>query len=127
MSPRTACHRSSSFETHKVRYTALAIAAVSAASLPGQGSRTALTPGTIAITHVNVVPMTSDTVLADRSVLVRDGRIVEVQPSTTLRVPAGARVIDGRGRYLVPGFADRTPISIPTRSCRTRSRPMSWA
>jgi len=89
-----------------LRYTALVLAAVSAASLPGQGSRTALTPGTIAITHVNVVPMTSDTVLADRSVLVRDGRIVEVQPASALRVPAGARVIDGRGRFLVPGFAD---------------------
>ena len=38
--------------------------------------------------------------------LVRDGRIAAIGPSRSVRVPAGARRIDGRGKYLIPGLAD---------------------
>lgn len=69
-------------------------------------SRTALTPGTLAITGVTVLPMTRDTALADHTVLVRDGRIVAVGPRARVAVPRGARRIDGRGRWLIPGLAD---------------------
>src|SRR5688572_1146946 len=37
-------------------------------------------------------------------VLVRDGRIVQVAPQ--IAVPAGARVIDGAGKTLLPGLID---------------------
>ena len=50
--------------------------------------------------------MTRDTALARHTVLVRDGRIVAVGPVARVAVPRGARRIDGRGRWLVPGFAD---------------------
>jgi imidazolonepropionase-like amidohydrolase len=70
------------------------------------GSRGALTKGTFAITDVAVIPMTADTVLAGSTVVVRDGRIAEIGPSRRVRVPAGARRIDGRGKYLIPGLAD---------------------
>ena len=80
------------------------------AALPARGaaqtSRTALASGTIAITDVAVIPMTSDTVLRGSTVVVRDGRIAEVGPSTRVAIPGGARRIDGRGRYLIPGLAD---------------------
>jgi imidazolonepropionase-like amidohydrolase len=46
-----------------------------------------------------------DRVAEHRSVVVRDGVIAEVGASD-LGVPAGARVIDGRGRTLLPGFID---------------------
>jgi imidazolonepropionase-like amidohydrolase/glyoxylase-like metal-dependent hydrolase (beta-lactamase superfamily II) len=69
-------------------------------------SRTPLVPGTFALTRVNVIPMTSDTVLHHMTVLVRDGRIVALGPSGKVRMPRGARTIDGRGKYLVPGLAD---------------------
>ncbi|HEX9936133.1 MAG TPA: amidohydrolase family protein, partial [Longimicrobium sp.] len=42
----------------------------------------------------------------DATVLVRDGRIAAVGPAARVRVPAGTRQIDGRGRFLVPGLAD---------------------
>ncbi|HEU4557944.1 MAG TPA: amidohydrolase family protein, partial [Longimicrobium sp.] len=72
-----------------------------------QASRGALARGTFAITHVSVVPMTgSSTVLADATVLVRDGRIAAVGPAARVRLPAGTRQIDGRGKWLVPGLAD---------------------
>ena len=77
-----------------------------ASTLPAQGSRGALTPGTTAITGVTVVPMTSDTLLRDATVLVRDGRIVAVGATRNVSVPSGARRVDGRGKYLIPGLAD---------------------
>ncbi len=76
------------------------------ASLDAQASRTPLTRGTIAITHVSVIPMTSDTVLRDHTVIIRDGRIASVQRARDARIGADARVIDGTGKYLAPGFAD---------------------
>ena len=74
--------------------------------LQGQASRGALSPGTFAITGVSVIPMTRDTVIRDATVVVKDGRIASVDASGTVRVPAGARRIDGRGKYLIPGLAD---------------------
>ncbi|HET8623057.1 MAG TPA: amidohydrolase family protein, partial [Gemmatimonadales bacterium] len=53
-----------------------------------------------------VIPMTRDTVLAASTVVVRDGRIAAIGPSRTVKVPSGARRIDGRGKYLIPGLAD---------------------
>lgn len=38
------------------------------------------------------------------TVLVEDGRIVRVGPG--LKPPAGVRIIDGRGKALLPGFFD---------------------
>ncbi len=71
-----------------------------------QASRTALAKGTFAITEVTVVPMTSDTLLAGSTVLVRDGRIAAVGPSGSVKLPKDARRVDGKGRYLIPGLAD---------------------
>ncbi len=61
-------------------------------------------PPPVLFRHVNVVPMDRARVLADRSVLVVDGRIAAI--GRELDAPAEARVIDGRGRYLMPGLAD---------------------
>jgi imidazolonepropionase-like amidohydrolase len=44
--------------------------------------------------------------LADRAVLARDGKIAAIGPAGTVKAPAGARVIDGRGKTLVPGIWD---------------------
>jgi imidazolonepropionase-like amidohydrolase len=61
----------------------------------------------IAITHAAVVPMTRDAlVLPDHTVVVANGRIVVIGPSNSTPVPAGARQIDGRGKFLIPGLAD---------------------
>ena len=58
---------------------------------------------TIAITGARVHTMTGP-VLEDATVLIRDGRIAAV--GRDVGVPAGARVIDGRGRTVTPGFMD---------------------
>jgi imidazolonepropionase-like amidohydrolase/glyoxylase-like metal-dependent hydrolase (beta-lactamase superfamily II) len=84
----------------------IAVPGAAAAQQPAAASRSALAAGVTAIMGVSVIPMTRDTVLRDQTVLVRDGRIADVGPSGRVRVPQGARRIDGRGRYLVPGLAD---------------------
>ena len=59
-----------------------------------------------AFVGVNVVPMDRDTVLADHTVLVRNGRITALGPRARTAIPAGARRIDGTGKWLIPGLAD---------------------
>ncbi len=89
------------------RLTTLILLAASAIqSADAQASRGAVARGTIAITNVNVVPMTRDTVIRDATVIVRDGRIAAVGASARVNVPTGATRVDGRGKYLIPGLAD---------------------
>ena len=85
---------------------ALIAAPLAAQDPPPNPSRGHLASGTWAIVGANVIPMTSDTVLRDATVLVRDGRIVAVGPSGAVEVPSGAGRIMARGRYLIPGLAD---------------------
>lgn len=59
-----------------------------------------------AFEHVNVIPMDTERVLADQTVIVRDGRIVALGPAAATPVPAGATRVDGRGKYLIPGLAE---------------------
>lgn len=60
----------------------------------------------VAFTNVNVVPMDSERVLRDQTVVVRGAEIVEVGPAAKVKVPAGALRVDGRGKYLMPGLAE---------------------
>ena len=60
----------------------------------------------VAITDVTIVDVTDGRLVRNRTVIIRDGRIVSVGRPTDVSIPAGADVVDGRGRYLVPGLAD---------------------
>jgi hypothetical protein len=59
-----------------------------------------------AFVHVNLVPMTEETVVKDQAVLIRGRKIVAIGPSSDLVIPKGALVVDGAGAYLMPGLAD---------------------
>ncbi|MDQ1559816.1 MAG: hypothetical protein QOD32_2876 [Pyrinomonadaceae bacterium] len=63
-------------------------------------------PNTTAFVGVNVIPMDRERVLADQTVIVRDGVIVEMGDAKKVRVPRDARRIDGRGKFLIPGLTD---------------------
>lgn len=82
-----------------------------AVSLPGaawawQGEAAVPARQTLAFIGVNVVPMDTERVLADQTVVVRDGRIAAVGPSGEVRVPDDAVRIDARGKFLMPGLAE---------------------
>jgi hypothetical protein len=62
--------------------------------------------GVTAFVDVNVVPMNTERVLPNQTVLVEGGRITALGPSTKIKVPASAARVDGRGKFLIPGLAD---------------------
>ena len=66
----------------------------------------AASDGNFAFVHVNVVPMDQERVLSDHTVIVQDGRIVEIGPTASTPVPDGATRIDAAGQYLIPALAD---------------------
>ena len=59
-----------------------------------------------AVTHVAVVDVVTGRVWPDQTILIADGLIRAVGPAERLRPPAGARVLDGRGRWAIPGLWD---------------------
>ena len=59
-----------------------------------------------AITGADIVPMTSEAVLDDHSIVVENGRISALCPVADGCVPSGATVIDGTGMFLTPGLVD---------------------
>jgi imidazolonepropionase-like amidohydrolase len=59
-----------------------------------------------AFVDVNVVPMDAPGLLEHQTVIVRDGMVSVVGPSSTTEVPEHANIIDGAGRFLSPGLAD---------------------
>jgi imidazolonepropionase-like amidohydrolase len=67
---------------------------------------TAAQRGIVAFTGVNVIPMDSERVLANQTVIVRDGIIAEIGAQGKIKVPKGAQKIDARGKFLIPGLTD---------------------
>jgi imidazolonepropionase-like amidohydrolase len=59
-----------------------------------------------AFVNVHVVPMDREVVLRDYTVVVKGDRIAEVGPSSRVKAPSGAVIVNGAGRYLTPGLAE---------------------
>ena len=85
--------------------TCASLAAASAAQGP-----------TLAIRNVTVISMTGAEPTAGQTVLVRDGRIVEVGGTGQVRVPGGAISVDGSGKYLIPGLFEMHAHTSKTRA-----------
>lgn len=60
----------------------------------------------VAFIHASVIPMDSERVLADQTVVVADRTIVAVGPSSSTKIPAGALRVDATNRYLIPALCD---------------------
>lgn len=58
----------------------------------------------VALTHVRVIDGTGAAARADQTVLITDGRITAVGDAARTPVPAGAQVIDGTGKSVIPGL-----------------------
>lgn len=63
-------------------------------------------PSAMLFRDVNVVSMERPQVDARRDVLVQDGRIARIGAAGSVQAPPEAQVVDGRGRYLMPGLAE---------------------
>lgn len=60
----------------------------------------------VAFVDVHVIPMNQTGVLDHQTVVVRGNRIAAMGPAAQVRVVAGATIIDGRGKYLMPGLGE---------------------
>src|SRR5262245_35871037 len=83
--------------------TRTAAIALSLAALPLHAQQST---GVIAFRNVNVLPMDAQRVLRDQTVIVENGRITRIAPAANVSSPANATMVDGRGRYLMPGLTD---------------------
>jgi imidazolonepropionase-like amidohydrolase len=59
-----------------------------------------------AFVNVNVIPLDHERVLTNQTVVVRDGKIIEIGDAKKVKVPKDAVRIDGKGKYLIPGLVD---------------------
>ena len=60
----------------------------------------------LAIVHATVIHTHQKRVVKDAVVLIGDGRIMRVGPSSEVGIPEGCRTLDAAGKYLLPGLVD---------------------
>ena len=60
----------------------------------------------LAIVSATVLPMDSERMLPDHTVVVKGGRIAAVLPANEVTLEAETRVVAGDGRFLIPGLAE---------------------
>ena len=67
---------------------------------------TAATAQSVAFVGVNVIPMDRERVLANQTVVVRNGVIAEIGDAGKVKLPKDAVRVDASGKYLIPGLVD---------------------
>jgi imidazolonepropionase-like amidohydrolase len=60
----------------------------------------------VAITHVKVVDGTGAPAKSGQTVVINGDKIAAVGPDASVKVPAGAKVIDGTGKTVIPGLVN---------------------
>ena len=60
----------------------------------------------IALMHVNVIDGTGAPPLTDVTVIIAGYRIAQIGKTSVVSMPSRARIVDGRGKFLIPGLWD---------------------
>jgi len=60
----------------------------------------------LVIQRVTVIDATGKPAQPDLTVVIEGGRIASVTPSRQAKIPKGAQIVDGMGRFLIPGLWD---------------------
>ncbi|HKN47210.1 MAG TPA: hypothetical protein VJ144_04480, partial [Candidatus Polarisedimenticolia bacterium] len=102
-----------------IRARAIAVAALLLCSPPAPAARSAsgaagprppessaAGPRPLAIVHGTIIDGRGGPPIADGTVIVRGGRIESVGPSAGVAVPRDARLIEARGKSVLPGLTD---------------------
>jgi imidazolonepropionase-like amidohydrolase len=58
------------------------------------------------ITNVSVADIEKQTLIPNQTVVITNDLISNIAPSSKIKIPANAIVIDGKGKYLFPGLTD---------------------
>lgn len=69
-------------------------------------NRRVVSAESFALTHVTIVDVQSGRLLRNRDLLIVGNRVQTIGPSGRVRLPARTRVVEGNGRYVIPGLWD---------------------
>lgn len=72
----------------------------------GPKARTRRAPRPLVLQHVHVIDATGAPTKLDRAVCLMGGCIEAIEPAGHLPIPAGGRVVDAAGAFLIPGLWD---------------------
>ncbi|MDQ3420357.1 MAG: amidohydrolase family protein [Acidobacteriota bacterium] len=73
---------------------------------PNDAISPASTSTTLVVRDVTVVDVEHARLLRKQTVVIEGSRITALGPTESLRVPTGASIVEGAGRFLAPGFVD---------------------
>jgi imidazolonepropionase-like amidohydrolase len=80
---------------------------VCVASVIGEGAlREQSSAPTLVIRHATVIDATGGPPQSETTILIAGGRIREIGPGGSIQVPRGAQVVDGAGKFVIPGLMD---------------------
>lgn len=99
-----------------------AVSAACVALLVAGTAEAATAPPQTLYRHARLIDGTGGPMRPGMSVLVEGERIKAVAPDTELAAPAGARIVDLNGRYLLPGLIN-SHEHLATRPTAARPRP----
>ncbi|MGH9713712.1 MAG: amidohydrolase family protein [Candidatus Acidiferrales bacterium] len=88
------------------RFLLLSLIFLLLGSMAGARKRRAPLPSQIVIKHVTVINPGDSAVQGDVDVSITGDRITAVSGTKSFRAPKGTRVVDGRGKFLIPGLWD---------------------
>src|SRR4051794_25912224 len=58
----------------------------------------------VALTHATLVDGTGGASKADQTIIIRDGRIAQVGPAASVKIPDGVKTMDLTGSTIIPGL-----------------------
>ncbi len=61
---------------------------------------------TISIENVNIIPMDKEIIFNNQNVVIAGGKIISIEPYKREAIHGSHQVIDGTGKYLIPGFSE---------------------
>ena len=87
-------------------YVAAVAIAVGALAACGGEDLPTVVEGDLAFVGVNVLPMDRDRVIENQTVVIADGRIAAMDAADRLQLAEGVDVVEGDGRFLMPGLTE---------------------
>src|SRR5215216_544132 len=90
-------------------YLALSLLMIPALMQPGPSFARAIKSAQskpLVLTHVTVIDATGAAGMPDMTVVIEGNRISEIRKSGQVKLPKDAKVIDARGKFLIPGLWD---------------------
>ncbi|MGQ0383377.1 MAG: amidohydrolase family protein [Gammaproteobacteria bacterium] len=92
-------------------------------------STVSVAAGQVAFKNVTVVDVIEGGLLHDQVVVVSGARIAQIAPAAVAQIPEGTRIVEAKGRFLIPGLWDMHAhfLGEPTPGCPEVTFPLAVA